>query len=139
VAPTVDDLLDPFLAVHGYSRQGYHARGFVLTLGPLRLPMPNPGRLHLHDLHHIGLGAEQDFWGEVEVSVFELRGGAPTAYITALCISGIALGALRAPRRVWRWWCAYAGVQTLYPEPDYPALLRLSRADLRARMRLATP
>jgi len=40
----VGDLLDPFLAAYGHGREGYASRGFVLALGPIRLPLPNPGR-----------------------------------------------------------------------------------------------
>lgn len=76
----VGDLLDPFLAAYGHGREGYGSRGFVLALGPIRLPLPNPGRLPFHDLHHIAIGAGQDTWGEIQVSAFARRAFARDGY-----------------------------------------------------------
>jgi hypothetical protein len=132
----VGDLLDPFLAAYGHGREGYASCGFVLALGPLRLPLPNPGHLPFHDLHHIAIGAGQDTWGEIQVSAFELRTGAPTLYIRGLCVAGLALGVIVAPLQVRAWWRQYAGCRNLYDEPDYEALLALDLDSLRQRMGL---
>jgi len=127
--------LEAFLAKHGLDRGGYTAEALVVRLGPLKLPFPNPGKLPFHDLHHLALDAPPRFWGEVEVSVFELRAGPPTWLIGLLCIGAIALGAMLSPRRVSRWWRRYAGCRALYGA-DLPALMTMDVEALRARMAL---
>ena len=138
---TVRQALGAFLARHGIDRAGYASPLFVVRLGPVPLLFPNPGWLGLHDLHHVALDAPPTFWGEVEVSAFELRTGAPSVLIRALCVGALAFGALLAPRRVRRAWRRYAGATNLYrakqgaaPADEtgwYEALLDLDLADLR--------
>ena len=77
------------------------------------------------------------FWGEVDVSAFELRTGAPSAIIALLCMGSLLLGGLLAPRRVWRAWSRYAGARNLYRDaPAHQALLAMRVDELRAWMRL---
>ncbi len=129
----VDALLDAFLAKHGIDRGGYHASALVVRLGPLELPFPNPGKLPFHDLHHLALDAPPRFWGEVEVSILELRAGPPTWLIGFLCVGAIALGAMLAPRRVARMWKRYEGWRSLY-EADLAEVLAMDLETLRAHM-----
>ena len=129
----VRDALRPFRAAYGLDEAGYAARRFVVGVGPVRLVLPNPGLLKFHDLHHIALGAPLGLLGEAEVSVLELRGGAPTALITALCLGSIAIGALLAPRRVLGWWRRSRGCRNLYGE-RYEELLGLRVSELAARV-----
>jgi hypothetical protein len=132
---TVAAALGGFFAAHGPLRDGYRSRRFRVRVGPLTLGFPNPGKLPLHDLHHVALGVAPSFWGEVEVSAFELRSGSPSALITLLCVGALVLGGLVAPRRVLGWWRRYAGCRNLYREP-YEPLLALELDELRRRMRL---
>lgn len=131
----VADALDAFLAKHGLDRGGYTADSLVVRLGPVKLPFPNPGLLPFHDLHHLALDAPPRFWGEVEVSIFELRAGPPTWLIGFLCIGAIGLGSLLAPRRVARWWRRYAGCRALYGA-DLAELMAMDLETLCARMAL---
>lgn len=121
---------------HGIDRAGYSAEKLVVSLGPLRFPFPNPGFLALHDLHHLALGAPPRFWGEVEVSALELRSGCPTLLIWLLSVAAMTLGALVAPRRVWRAWRRYAGCTNVYRGHDYEALLALDLRGLRQHLGL---
>ena len=131
----VGDALSVLTGESGVS--SYRSARFVVPLGPLRLVFPNPGKLPLHDLHHVALGVPMTFWGEVEVSVFEIRSGVPSALIALLCVSAIALGSLLAPCRVRAWWRQYRGCKNAYAEAArYHWLLDLSVNDLRHELLL---
>jgi ubiquinone biosynthesis protein Coq4 len=133
---TVAQALAVFFARYGLDREGYRAPRLVVKLGPLPLPFPNPGWLPLHDLHHVALALPPTFWGEVELSAFELRTGPRTALIAFLCIGALFFGALVGPRRVARAWRRYAGAVNLYREEHYESLLTMDLEALRRRMRL---
>jgi hypothetical protein len=137
--PTVELALARFFAEHGLDRGGYRADRLVVRLGPLRLPFPNPGYLPFHDIHHVAVSAPPRFWGEVEVSVLELRSGCPTWLIWLLCVGAIALGAVVAPRRVLRTWRRYEGCRNVYRGHDLAELLALDLRELRRRMALPEP
>ncbi|MBX3271047.1 MAG: hypothetical protein KF729_12350 [Sandaracinaceae bacterium] len=132
----VRDALGAYFARHGLDRGGYAARRFRVPLGLVTLTFPNPGRLHLHDLHHVALDAPPTFWGEVEVSALELRAGPPTALIALLCVGALALGCLVGPARTARAWRRARGARHLYGEA-YEALLEEELATLRERVGLA--
>lgn len=122
---------------HGFTREAYAARRFVVTLGPVSVTLPNPGRLPSHDLHHVALGVPSSFWGEVEVSALELRTGAPTLLIAILCAGAVACGFMLAPRRVVRTWRSFRGARNLYTgAPPIERLYELEVDALRAWMRL---
>ena len=132
------DALESFCAEHRLDRRGYADTKFRVPLGPFTLVFPNPGKLPLHDLHHVMLGAAPTFWGEVEVSALELRGGPPNVIIWILCVGALALGMLARPRRVIAWWRMSRGCRLLYDHPDpLEQLLELDVEDLRAWMRIA--
>ena len=135
----VHEELEAFFARHAMDRAGYRTPRLVVMLGPLPLPFPNPGWLPLHDMHHVALALPPTFWGEVEISAFELRTGARTALIAFLCIGALFFGALLNPLRVVRAWRRYAGTRNLYRDERYDALLGMELEDLRAYMRLPPP
>ncbi len=87
---------------------------FWVRLGPVPIPLPHPGQLHWHDLHHMVLGYEADLTGEMEISAFELRTVPRTLMVWALCVAGVALGLVCAPRRVIAAWRRGAGARNLY-------------------------
>lgn len=58
---TVREAIDAFFLRHGIDRASYLDRRFVVTLGPLRIPFPNPGYLPLHDLHHVAIDVPPTF------------------------------------------------------------------------------
>jgi hypothetical protein len=105
-----------------------------VKLGFFTLLLPNPRYLPLHDLHHTALGAPPTFWGEVEVSAFELQSGTPTAFITLLCVGALFLGALARPVQVWHWLARYREASNLYRRTEYELLLALKLAELRRVM-----
>ncbi len=136
-AQTVAQALAEFLAAHRMDRRGYKSRVLLVRLGPIALPFPNPGFLPVHDLHHVVLGAPPTFWGEVEVSAFELRSGPPSALVALLCVGALVLGGLLAPRRVWAMWKRHRGAVNLYRRTlglSYAAALALDLESLRAMM-----
>ncbi|MFP2909138.1 hypothetical protein ACLESD_29665 [Pyxidicoccus sp. 3LFB2] len=92
----------------------------------------------LHDLHHAALGVPMDFWGEVEVSAFELRSGIPTALVWLLCAGSVAFGALRSPLRTLALWRRYAGYRyNFYGEgARYEELRAMTVAQARHALRL---
>ncbi len=96
---------------------GRGRRVFWLTVGPLRVPLPHPGQLHWHDLHHVALGYGSDLIGEMEVSAFELRTGPANAVVLFLCVSAVLLGALVAPRRTLEAFRSARGARNLYRCP----------------------
>jgi hypothetical protein len=134
------DALERFCTEHRLDRKGYTDTRFRVPLGPITLVFPNPGKLPLHDLHHVMLGAAPSFWGEVEVSALELRAGPPNAIIWILCVGALALAAFVRPRRVLSWWRAARGCRVLYEHPaPFEALLETEVEELRSWMRVRDP
>jgi hypothetical protein len=133
----VREHLDAFFAATGLAREGYTAPHIVLRLGPLALAFPNPGRLPIHDIHHVALDVPPTFWGEVEISAFELRTGPPSWLIAFLCVGALVLGFMHSPRRVVRAWRSFRGARNLYADPrDIEDLRDLELDALRAWMRV---
>ena len=93
------------------------ARFFWVALGPLSLPVPHPGKLRWHDLHHLVLGYEPDLIGEMEISAFELRTGVNSLMVLFLCLAGVGLGLIVAPRRTLRAWRDARDRRNLYGLP----------------------
>jgi hypothetical protein len=110
------------------------ARFIWVSLGWLRLPVPNPGHLTAHDLHHVALGAAPDVAGEVQVGVFELRTGCANWLIFLLDVAALLVGLLSRPRQVLHWWRRYAGCGSLYGRSDLTSLLRWDVDALRAQL-----
>jgi hypothetical protein len=113
---TVGDRLREWRIAHRVPLQANHDTLLWIRVGPLQIPVPNPKKLHWHDLHHALLGYGNDVFGEVEVSAFELRTGVPDPLIGVLCVAGVALGLVICPLRTWRAWQRAAGARNLYRE-----------------------
>ena len=126
-----------YLADNGYNLDGYTDRRFKVSVGPLVLNFPNPGKLPYHDLHHVVSGYGTGLVGEAEESVYELRGGCPTTLILFLCLGSIAIGAALSPRRVWRAWREVQGTTTLYASTiPYETLMEMNIYDLRTQLNI---
>lgn len=124
MSQTMREARDLYLARNGLSTDSYNERLFALRLGPLTLPLPNPGLLPLHDLHHVVTGYDTDVVGEAEISVYELVTGPRHATIAFLCLGAILFGVVLSPRRVWRSLARTRGLGSLYHgAPDYEVLL----------------
>lgn len=129
-----DDALAAWRTRHGRTDDGGR-RLFWVGFGPLRLPVPHPGQLHWHDLHHVALGYEPDLVGEIEVSAFELRTGAANVVVLFLCLTAMTLGGLLAPRRTLRAFRAARVARNLYRCPvPHAQVLEWSLEELRAWM-----
>jgi hypothetical protein len=111
---TVGAALATWREAHGRGMEEERARIFWVALGPLKVPVPHPGQLRWHDLHHLVLGYEPDLIGEMEISAFELRTGVKTVMVLLLCLAGVALGLLVAPRRTIKAWRSARGRRNLY-------------------------
>lgn len=122
---------DRHLAAAEQSTRAYDDPKFVVRVGALSLRLPNPGFLHLHDLHHVALGYDTSLVGEAEVSAFELRAGWGKPLIFLLCLGSISIGVLW-PRRLWRAWRRARGTQSLYKaQVPYEDLLTMTVGELR--------
>lgn len=115
---TAGEALAAWRAAHGRSAEEEdRARLFWVALGPLTLPVPHPGQLRWHDLHHLVLGYQTDVIGEIEISAFELRTGVRTPMVLFLCLAGVALGLVVAPLRTIRAWRSARAKRNVYGIP----------------------
>jgi hypothetical protein len=114
------------------------ARFIWVHLGPLRIPVPNPGHLTAHDLHHVALGAPPNVTGEIQVGVFELRSGCANWLIFILDLAALLVGLVSRPRDVLRWWRSYASCRSLYGREDLPTVMQWDLEALRRELRVAT-
>ena len=137
---TVGEALRAFRRSRGIEDDGDTADTFVVPIGPLRAVFPNPGKLRLHDLHHVLTGYDTSVLGEAQVSCLELRGGGVTPLIGFLCVGAIGIGMLMAPRTMLAAWRRAKGVRSVYvleiPEAE---LMAWPLDRLRAELRIPEP
>ena len=137
---TVLEARDLYLAANGYSTAAYTDPKFAIPVAGIRIRLPNPGLLHLHDLHHVVTGYDNSLVGEGEISAFELRGGCGKPLVGFLCVSSIAIALLLSPRRIWRAWRRARGTRSLYSGKfNYEELLTMDVAALRQLVGLEKP
>ena len=131
----VGDALQAFRAQRGQTEPRNRERLFWVRIGPVSIPIPNPGQLHWHDLHHVALGYDTDLTGEMEISAFELRTTPRTTIVFLLCMAGTAAGLIWAPRRTLAAWRRAKGCRNLYGcSLDYDAVLGQTTDELEAWM-----
>lgn len=106
---TMGEALASFRAQHGQALTTASGRILIIEVGPLKLPMPNPGYLDLHDLHHVILDVPPTILGEAEVSAFELRTGCPSWLVAFICMSSLVVAFFVSPRRVLAAWKRFSG------------------------------
>jgi hypothetical protein len=135
---TVREGRDRYLAANSLALESYTEGGFPVYLGRWPVRLPNPGLLHLHDLHHVVTGYGTGLVGEAEISAYELRAGCRSFLVHLLCV-GAVIGALFvAPRRVLRAWRRARGARTLYhTDIPYETLLEMRVDELRRRLNVA--
>jgi len=115
---TVKQAREQFLAANNFRVEDYSAPTYTVKILDVPLKFPNT-KAHqwatpLHDLHHILTGYRPDWIGEAEIGAWELRAGCKTLVVYWLDLSGVVIGILLAPRRMWRAFRAAKGCRTLY-------------------------
>ncbi|HEX8336279.1 MAG TPA: hypothetical protein VF621_06085 [Pyrinomonadaceae bacterium] len=129
---------DRYLAANSLTVASYTESGFPVYVGRWPVRLPNPGLLHLHDLHHVVTGYGTGLVGEAEISAYELRAGCRSFLVHLLCVGAILCALFVAPRRILRAWRHARGARTLYhTDIPYEALLDMSVAELRRRLNIA--
>ena len=129
---------DRYLAENSLSVASYTESGFPVYVGRRPVRLPNPGLLHLHDLHHVVTGYGTGLVGEAEISAYELRAGCRSFVVHLLCVGAIVGAMFVAPRRVVRAWRRARGARTLYyTNIPYETLLDMSVAELRRHLNIA--
>jgi hypothetical protein len=129
---------DRYLKSNSLTLDSYNESGFPIYVGKSFIRLPNPGLLHLHDLHHVVTGYGTGLVGEAEISAYELRAGCRSFMVHMLC-AGAILGAMFvAPRRIVRAWRRARGAHTLYhTNIPYETLLEMSVVELRRHLNIA--
>lgn len=129
---------DRYLAANSLTVESYTERGFPVYVGRWPVRLPNPGLLHLHDLHHVVTGYGTGLVGEAEISAYELRAGCRSFMVRLLCVGAILCAAFVAPRRVLRAWRRARGARTLYHTTiPYETLLGMTVRELRRHLNIA--
>ncbi|PCC75008.1 hypothetical protein SAMN02745121_03785 [Nannocystis exedens] len=141
----VRDARDAYLAENGFTTGSYDAPTTAGSLFGLRFSVPNPPAhrraIRLHDLHHVATGFGTDHAGEAELSAWQARRGllSAGAYVTAIVLTNVAMGAVVAPRRTWAVLRAPSTGPSLFSvEVDYDALLERTVGELRALLDVPT-
>ena len=138
-ALVMEEARNLYLAANGFSIRDYRASTFTIGFWGLRLKFPNVEArkrvIPLHDLHHVLTGYGTDWIGEAEIGAWELRAGCNSWIAYFLNSSGVIIGLLISPARVWRAFLAAKGQRTLYRDSaDYASLLTLSVGEIRKRL-----
>ncbi len=134
---TLRAALAGYFADNGFGADGGYGDAWVdFSLGPLPFPFPNTeGRkraVRFHDLHHLVTGYPTDTVGELTISAWEIGAGCGDFYAAwVINLSGMGLGALVAPSRVFRAFVRGRGSRTFYGEV-YEEVLEERVADARA-------
>ena len=129
---------DRYLADNSLTVDSYTEGGFPVYVGRWPVRVPNPGLLHLHDLHHVVTGYGTGLVGEAEISAYELRAGCRSFMVHLLCVGAILCAMFVAPRRIVRAWRRARGARTLYhTDIPYENLLDMSVAELRRHLNVA--
>jgi len=123
----------------GFGSETYSALTFTIKLLGIPFTFPSTANrkraLPLHDFHHILTGYGTSWIGEAEIGAWELRAGCNSLVTYWLNGSGVLLGLLISPRRVWRAFRAARGQHTLYRDTKpYSTLIEMSVGDLRRRL-----
>ena len=134
---TVREGRDRYLADNSLTLESYTERGFPIYVGKRFIRLPNPGLLHLHDLHHVVTGYGTGLIGEAEISAYELRAGCRSFMVYMLCFGAILCAMFVSPRRIARAWARARGARTLYHTTlPYETLLDMSVAELRRHLNI---
>lgn len=141
---TVRQALAQYFRASGLPEDGgYSAAWFWIRVGPISLPMPNivarRGAVRYHDLHHLLTGYDTSWRGEAAIGAWELGSGCGRYWVGwVLDLAVLPVGLLIAPRATFAAFCRGRRSENLFGR-DYEALLPLTVAELRSRVRIAGP
>ena len=128
---SIRDALERHYAAHGLPPDGGAARPyFIVRLGPLRIPLPNPGirkqALLYHDIHHLVAGYNTVFSdGDMAIAAFEVGAGCGRyviAWYINLCL--MALGVFIKPRSVFEAFVRGRNCSSTYERSEDRSVLR---------------
>src|SRR5215472_240943 len=129
---------------NSFSVAAYSAPTFTLKFLGIPVTFPSTTNrkraLPLHDLHHILTGYGTDWIGEAEIAAWELRAGGRSLARFGMVVywldgSGVILGMLMSPRRIWLAFRAARAQRTLFSETEtFDTLLALSVEGLRRKL-----
>lgn len=116
-----------FLANDFGADGGYSDKWVDLKVGPLHLPFPNTAArvkaVGVHDLHHLVTGYQTDLRGEAEISAWELGAGCKRLAVAwFLDLAAMPMGAVLAPKRLFKAYVRGRRSDTLYGRPYQPLL-----------------
>ena len=130
---------DQFLAANGFRAADYSAPTYAIKILGVPFKFPNT-KAHqwatpLHDLHHVLTGYRTDWIGEAELAAWELRAGCKTLVVYWLDLSGVAIGQILSPMRVWRAFRAAGRQRTLYRDPELcRSMMQMTVGEVRSRL-----
>jgi hypothetical protein len=136
---TLREARDCFLSDNGFRIDDYSAPTYTVKLFGIPFKFPNT-KAHqwatpLHDLHHVLTGYQTNWIGEAEVAIWELRAGCKTLVVYWLDLSGVAIGLLLSPIRMWRAFRAARGSRTLYRDPKLcETMMDMTVGEVRSRL-----
>lgn len=125
---TLADARSRYFARNGFGPNGGYDEAWVdFMLGPVPMPFPNtPARVRAvryHDLHHVLTGYRTDFWGELDISAWEIGAGCKDyAAAWQLNLGGLAGGAMFKPGRTFRAFVRGRRARSLYGRAFEPLL-----------------
>ena len=134
---------DEYFRRNGFGDAGNYDDAWVdFKIGPLPIPFPNPPArrkaVRTHDLHHALTGYGTDFFGELEISAWEVGAGcADVGVAWLLGLSGLAAGAVSLPRRTFRAFVRGRRARSLYGTRYDAALLARRVGEVRATLGIA--
>jgi hypothetical protein len=126
---------------NGFGADGGYGDAWVdFMLGPVPFPFPNTaGRVRAvryHDLHHVLTGYATDFWGEMDISAWEIGAGCRDyAAAWQLNLGGLATGAIFKPMRTFNAFVRGRRSRSLYGLP-FPELLEKTVGQVREEVTL---
>jgi hypothetical protein len=140
----IREALARYYTMHNLPPDGGASRAFfVVRLGRLRIPLPNPGirkcAVLYHDLHHLATGYNTVFSdGEVIIAGHELGAGCGRFVIAwVINLWALAVGMFIRPREIFSAFVRGRRCESLYRHPDkVDQFMDMTVAELRHWLRL---
>jgi hypothetical protein len=142
---TLRDALAVYFDENGFGADGGYTSSWVdFKLGPIPFPFPNTAArkraVRYHDLHHVVTGYRTDFFGELEISAWEIGSGCRD-FVAAwqLNLSGLAGGVFFRPRRTFEAFVRGRESENFYGRVYDEALLQTTVSRAKEDLRVNVP